>query len=142
MEEVKMTPEARKLLSARRRRKETKPGFVRQESWRYIRLSENWRRPRGKDSKMRLSVKGWPRTVSIGYGTPKPARGLHPSGLKPVLVSSKRDLEKAGSPEGKILVFSSRLGRRLREALAKEASSRGFVIANYERKVIEKAEEG
>lgn len=137
-----MTPEARKLLSARRRRKETKPEFVRQESWRYIRLSENWRRPRGKDSKMRLSVKGWPKTVSIGYGTPKPARGLHPSGLKPVPVSSRRDLENAGSPEGKILVFSSRLGRRLREALAKEASSRGFAIANYERKVIEKAEEG
>ncbi|MEM3660886.1 MAG: 50S ribosomal protein L32e [Thermoproteota archaeon] len=142
MEEVKMTAEAKKLLSARRRRKEAKPEFVRQESWRYTRLSENWRRPRGKDSKMRLSVKGWPKTVNIGYGTPRRARGLHPSGLKPVLISSRRDLEKAGSPEGKILVFSSRLGRRLREALVQEASSRGFVIANYERKVIEKAEEG
>ncbi len=137
-----MTAEARKLLSARRRRRETKPGFVRQESWRYTRLSENWRRPRGKDSKMRLSVKGWPKTVNIGYGTLRRARGLHPSGLKPVLISSGRDLEKAGSPEGKILVFSSRLGRRRREALAKEASSKGFAIANYERRVIEKAEEG
>lgn len=134
--------EAVKKLSSRRRRKETKPVFVRQESWRYVRLSENWRRPRGKDNKMRLSVKGWPKTVSVGYGTPREARGLHPSGLKPVLVSSRRELEEAGSPEGKILVFSSRLGRRLREALAKEAYSKGFVIANYEKKIIEKAEEG
>jgi len=140
LEEVKMPAEA-KLLSARRKRRKTKPVFVRQESWRYVRLSGNWRRPRGKDSRMRLSVKGWPKTVNIGYGTPRKAKGLHPSGLRPILVSSRRDLEKAGSPEGKILVFSSRLGRRMRDALAKEASSRGFVIANYERRIIEKAEE-
>ena len=136
-----MSAEAKRLLSARRKRRMAKPVFVRQESWRYVRLSENWRRPRGKDSKMRLSVKGWPKTVNIGYGTPRRAKGLHPSGLKPALISSRRDLEKAGSPEGRILVFSSRLGRRMRDVLAKEASSKGFVIANYERKIIEKAEE-
>jgi large subunit ribosomal protein L32e len=130
----------KKLLALRRKRKNAKPDFVRQESWRYVRLDESWRRPRGKDSKMRLGVKGWPKTVNIGYGSPKKTRGLHPSGLKPVLISSKRDLEEAGSPEGKILVFSSKLGRRLREALAKEASSRGFAIANYEAKVVEKTE--
>jgi len=141
LEEVKMSAEAKRLLYARRKRRMAKPVFVRQESWRYVRLSENWRRPRGKDSKMRLSVKGWPKTVNIGYGTPRRARGLHPSGLKPILISSRRDLEKAGSPEGRILVFSSRLGRRMRDVLAKEASSRGFVVANYERKIIEKAEE-
>jgi large subunit ribosomal protein L32e len=141
LEEVNMSAEAKRLLSARRKRRMAKPVFVRQESWRYVRLSENWRRPRGKDSKMRLSVKGWPKTVNIGYGTPRRAKGLHPSGLKPVLISSRRDLEKAGSPEGRILVFSSRLGRRMRDVLAKEASSKGFVIANYERKIIEKAEE-
>ncbi|MEM2929353.1 MAG: 50S ribosomal protein L32e [Thermoproteota archaeon] len=136
------TAEAKRMLSSRRRRRETKPVFVRQESWRYTRLSESWRKPRGKDSKMRLRAKGWPRTVRIGYGTPREARGLHPSGLKPVLVSSKKDLEEAGSPEGKILVFSSKLGRRLREAIAKEASSKGFVVANYEKKIVEKADEG
>jgi len=126
-----LNSEAKKLLALRRKRKKTKPDFVRQESWRYVRLDESWRRPRGKDSKMRLRVKGWPKTVKIGYGSPKKSRGLHPSGLKPVMISSKRDLDKAGSPEGKILIFSSRLGRRLREALAKEALSRGFAIANY-----------
>lgn len=131
-----MSAEAKKMLSLRRSRKRTKPVFVRQESWRYVRLDENWRRPRGKDSKMRLRVKGWPKVVSIGYGTPRKVKGLHPSGLRPVMISSRRDLEEAGSPEGKILIFSSKLGRRLREALAKEASSKGFVIANYERKII------
>lgn len=130
----------KKLLALRRKRKRAKPEFVRQESWRYVRLDGSWRRPRGKDSKMRLGVKGWPKTVNVGYGSPRKTRGLHPSGLKPVLISSKKDLEEAGSPEGKILVFSSKLGRRLREALAKEASSRDFAIANYEARVVEKTE--
>ncbi len=132
---------SKSLLSLRRKRKEKKPEFVRQESWRYVRLSESWRRPRGKDSKMRLKVKGWPKSVSVGYGTPRDAKGLHPSGLKPILISSMRDLDRAGPPEGKILIFSSRLGRRARKAIAKEAMSRGFVIANYGEKEL-KVEEG
>src|SRR5438034_580225 len=33
--------------------KESKPEFGRQESWRYKRVKENWRRPRGVTSKMR-----------------------------------------------------------------------------------------
>ncbi|MEM1554064.1 MAG: 50S ribosomal protein L32e [Thermoproteota archaeon] len=135
-----MSTEAKKLLALRRRHKENKPEFVRQESWRYVRLDESWRRPRGKDSKMRLRVKGWPKVVKVGYGSPKRTRGLHSSGLKPVLISCRRDLEEAGSPEGKILIFSSRLGRRLREALAKEALAKGFVIANYEAKTVKTEE--
>ncbi|MGQ9478578.1 MAG: 50S ribosomal protein L32e [Thermoproteota archaeon] len=125
--------EAEKLLTARRKRKMNKPEFTRQESWRYVRIKENWRRPRGKDSKMRLRIKGWPRVVRIGYRGTKEARGLHPTGLKPVMVSSKKDLEEVGPPEGKIIIFSSRMGRRLRETLAKEALARGFRIANYRR---------
>ncbi|MEM2047773.1 MAG: eL32 family ribosomal protein, partial [Candidatus Jordarchaeales archaeon] len=104
------------------------------------RLDESWRKPKGKDSKMRLRVKGWPKTVRVGYGSPKRTKGLHSSGLKPILISSRRDLEEAGSPEGKILVFSSKLGRRLKEDLAKEALSKGFAIANYRTKVVESEE--
>ncbi|MGQ9595869.1 MAG: 50S ribosomal protein L32e [Thermoproteota archaeon] len=123
--------EAKGLLSLRKRHKRTKPEFVRQESWKYTRLSESWRKARGKDNKTRLKVKGWPKPVRVGYGTPKVARDLHPSGLRPVLISCMRDLKEAGSPEGKILILSSKLGKRSRRAIAKEASSKGFVLANY-----------
>ena len=56
-----------------------KPGFERQESWRYKRLKPNWRRPKGIDNKMRRKIKGWPATVNVGYRGPKVVRGLHPS---------------------------------------------------------------
>ncbi|MEM4245773.1 MAG: eL32 family ribosomal protein, partial [Candidatus Bathyarchaeia archaeon] len=52
----------------KRQRKADKPAFVRQESWRYRRLGEGWRRPRGKTSRMRRSVRGHQRLVKVGYG--------------------------------------------------------------------------
>ena len=58
-----------------------KPKFRRQESWRYKRIDESWRRPRGIDSKMRMKVKGWPPSPNIGYRTPREIRNLHPSGF-------------------------------------------------------------
>ena len=74
--------------SVRKRKpaKDKRPDFKRQESWRYKRVKENWRRPRGIDSKMRKKVKGWPRSAEVGYRSPKETRGLHPSGYEEVLV--------------------------------------------------------
>src|ERR1051326_2344523 len=70
----------KELLEARKKIADRRPKFVRQESWRYDRLAENWRKPKGKDNKMRKQVSGVPRIVKIGYRGPKKARGLHPSG--------------------------------------------------------------
>ncbi|MEM2115172.1 MAG: eL32 family ribosomal protein, partial [Candidatus Caldarchaeum sp.] len=58
-----------------RKRRKT-PKFVRQESWRYVRLETGYRRPRGKDSRMRLQKSGSPPLAKIGYGSPKKYRGL------------------------------------------------------------------
>jgi large subunit ribosomal protein L32e len=49
------------LVKKREMVKKRKPEFRRQESWRYKRVGESWRRPKGLDSKMRKEVKGWPR---------------------------------------------------------------------------------
>ena len=43
-----------KMLELRKVMKKREPDFIRQESWRYVRVKESWRRPRGIDSKMRL----------------------------------------------------------------------------------------
>lgn len=83
-----------RLLSLRETLKGKKPDFIRQESWRYKRVKPSWRRPKGIDSKMRLKRKGWPKSVDVGYRSPKEVRGLHPSGFEEVIVHNVKDLEE------------------------------------------------
>lgn len=70
-----------------------RPRFVREEAWRYRRVKESWRAPKGKTSRMRRSKDGWPPVVKIGYARAKSYRGLHPSGLREVLIWRPKDLE-------------------------------------------------
>jgi large subunit ribosomal protein L32e len=70
-----------------------RPRFVREESWRYKRVKEPWRSPKGKSSRVRRSKEGWPPVVKIGYSRPKATRGRHPSGLAEVMVWRPKDLE-------------------------------------------------
>ena len=51
-------PKLEKLLELRRSIAEQRPEFVRPESWRYVRLHPEWRKPKGMDNKVRKSIKG------------------------------------------------------------------------------------
>lgn len=137
-----------KTLKLRERIKKKKPAFVRQESWRYIRLKENWRKPKGIDNKMRKKVKGWPATVNVGYRGPKAARGLHPSGYKEVLVYNTEDL-KGIDPKTQAIRIAHTVGKRKRARILVEARKKKITILNLkevkeevkEEKVTEEAEE-
>jgi large subunit ribosomal protein L32e len=117
------------LLEARRLKKAKTPKFQRQESWRYVRIHEPWRKPKGIDSHMRLSVKGWPALVKIGYRGPKKTRGLHPSGYRDILVHNLSELE-ALSPKTDAARFAAGVGRRKRLALALKAKELGIKMLN------------
>ena len=106
-----------------------RPRFVRQESWRYVRLKPNWRRPRGKDSKMRLQIKGWPPLVKVGYRTPRAYRNLHPSGFKEVLVYRPEDLQGL-DPEIHAVRIAGSVGMRKRLLIVEEAEKLGIKILN------------
>lgn len=108
-----------------------KPYFVRYLSWRFWKFERRdyWRKPKGIDNKMRLQLKGYPPIVKSGYGTSRNIRGLHPSGLQPLVVSSMRDLEGV-DPERHIIYISSTVGLRKRVELAKAAEEKGFRVAN------------
>lgn len=103
--------------------------FRRDESWRYVRIKENWRRPKGIDSKMRLKIKGKPKMPSIGFRSPKVIRGLHPSGYEEVVVHNIRDLEKI-DPSRQAIKIAHTVGRRKRAELIKIASEKGIKILN------------
>ena len=87
----------KELLQLRKKIADKRPEFVRQESWRYKKLAPNWRRPKGKDNKMRKQVSGVPPLVKVGYKGPRKSRGLHPSGYNDILVFNTRDLTNIDS---------------------------------------------
>ncbi|MDP8002648.1 MAG: 50S ribosomal protein L32e, partial [Caldisphaera sp.] len=97
--------------------------------WRFKRLQKGWRKPKGIDAKMRLQRKGYPPIVKVGYKGNKFIRGLHPSGLIPVVVSSVKDLESLSS-DVHIVYISSSVGIRKRLTLLEAAKKRNLKIAN------------
>jgi len=112
-----------------REMKGSKPEFRRQESWRYKRVKENWRRPRGVTSKMRKEESGFPAKVKNGYGSAASTRGLHPRGLVDQLVWREVELEKL-DPKIHIVRIAARVGEKKRRGILTKAKDLNFHIAN------------
>jgi len=120
---------SRKLLRLRKRAKNKKPEFLRSESWRYSKMRESWRRPRGLDHKMRRKIKGWPPMVSTGYKGPKLARGLHPSGLREVLVHNVNEVAVI-DPKIQVARIAHTVGMKKRALIIAEAKKNKLMILN------------
>lgn len=139
-EEQGTRPEApllENLLEVRRVTAEHRPRFVRPESWRYVRLHPEWRKPKGLDNKVRKSIKGWPRRVKVGYRGPAPVRGYHSSGHVEVLVFNANDLSKV-VPGKEVVRMGGTVGARKRAEILKRASELGLQVLNPQKlRVIE-----
>jgi large subunit ribosomal protein L32e len=119
----------KELLQARKKVSDRRPKFVRQESWRYGRLAETWRKPKGKDNKMRRQLSGAPRLVKIGYRGPRKARGLHPSGYTDNIVFNVNDLASLDSSKDAARMAHS-IGQRKRLLILAEARTKGIKVLN------------
>ena len=122
------------LLTAREKVAKRRPKFVRQESWRYDRLAENWRKPKGKDNKMRKQKSGMPAIVKIGY------RGLHPSGYTDNIIHNTAELARL-DPKKDAARISHTVGKKKRIEIINKAVELGIKVLNTGKLVPKKQEE-
>jgi large subunit ribosomal protein L32e len=117
------------LVSKRAEARENRPKFVRQESWRYVRLHPEWRKPKGVDNKVRRQDKGWPALVRVGYRGPVESRGLHPSGHYEALVHRVADLEGL-VPGRDVARIGGTVGAKKRQQILSRAKELGLRVLN------------
>lgn len=113
----------RAMISGRR------PAFKRQEWFRYQKLGESWRKPKGIHSKMRRSMKRRPPMVEVGYRGPAEVRGLHPSGFEEVLVHNVDALEGI-DPKKQAIRIGGTVGTKKRMAIEDRADELGIRVLN------------
>ena len=122
-----LDPEVRAMLDRKKERR--LPAFKRQEWFRYKRLGDHWRRPKGLHSKMRTHKGYRPPVVRVGYRTPSKVRGLHPSGFKEVLVRNPSDLDGL-DPEKEAVRIGHTVGLRKRIDIVEKADSLNIRVLN------------
>ncbi len=110
--------------------------FVRQKSLKFSKLGkgrkklQRWRKPKGRDSKMRLKMKGHPSAPTVGHKSSRKQAGLV-HGLKPVLVHNLKELEQA--PKNSIVLLA-KIGAKKKIEIIAEAEKKNIKILNLGRK--------
>jgi large subunit ribosomal protein L32e len=135
--EVKQKPKlSKETIDALKKRAEIdgrRPEFLRQEWHTRKRLQGvKWRKPVGDHSKARQHYGYRRNVVSIGYGSPRGARYLHPSGFKEVIVHNVNDLVKI-KPETEAARVAHQVGMRKRLAIEAKADELKIRILNRSR---------
>ena len=106
--------------------------FLRRASDRYSKLGlrrkdkQKWRKPKGRDNKMREKKKGYPAVVSIGYSKDKNSRELI-DGKKPVYIVKPEELDNLKKDEIAVL---GRVGKKRRIEIAEKAKEKNIEIQN------------
>ena len=109
-----------------------KPKFVRRTWNKYSKLGlrrkkkQVWRRPHGRDNKMREKRRGYPQVVSIGWKQNSEEREKL-LGKEPVIVNNVRELMKVG--KDKIAVVG-KVGMKKKIEIARKAKEHGVHIYN------------
>jgi len=123
-------PINKEKLELRAKAAQSRPDFKRPESWRYKRLETTWRKPKGIDNHQRKQKsRGRPGLVKVGYGGPKIARGLHPSGYTDNLVYNINDLEKLNPKTDGVRIGHS-VGTKKRKEIVIKSIEKKFKIFN------------
>lgn len=126
-----LAKESARLLSVRDASDAKRPRFTRQASYRYWRIGRDgtWRRPRGQQSKQRRHYKYRSTIVSIGFRGPAAIRGLTPTGFRPIVVRTPKEIE-ALTPATDAAIIARTVGTRRRLVLEETARKAGVHVLN------------
>jgi len=128
-QKARLTDALLRALRLRNNQNHARPEFHRQEWWRYKRLGDKWRQPRGYHSKQREGRIGHPPKVKVGYRGVAAARDLHPSGFREVLVHNTKELEGVDAATQAVRI-SHTVGARKRKLLLQAAADKGLRVLN------------
>ena len=109
------------------------PKFLRHTSHKYSKLGlrrkkkQVWRRPTGRDNKMREQRKGKPAIVAIGYPTNKKEKGKI-NNKTPVVVNNVRQLENIQKNQ---IVVLGRIGKKNKIEIAEKANELKIEIYKF-----------
>jgi large subunit ribosomal protein L32e len=83
------TPLTKKVIVKKRSKK-----FIRHQADQFKRIARSsWRKPKGIDGRVRRRFKGAIPMPSIGYGSDKATRNIHPHGFRTVVINNTSELE-------------------------------------------------
>lgn len=135
-----MMKDLKKALELRKNIKKKKPNFLKQDAYKKDKLKKNWRRPRGRHSKLRMKLKGHGEHPSMGYSSPTMVRGLSPEGLREIHVNTLGDLKKVKKGDG--IILGSTIGLKKKLELLKKIEEQALTVLNLRdiTKFIEKSE--
>lgn len=100
--------------------------FIRHQSDRYVKVSQNWRKPKGIDNRVRRRFKGQYKMPNIGYGSAKKTKHVCPDGFKKFLVHNVRELEVLMMQNR---VFSAEIAHNVSSRKRKEVVERAQQLA-------------
>jgi large subunit ribosomal protein L32e len=133
MEFISQVKQERRLLKMlEEKTKPKKPKFLRRKTQAYSKLGKRrkkkqvWRKPTGRDNKMREKRKGRPAVVSLGYRSEKTSRNTLKN-KKPVIIMNTSDLKKI--KESEIAVIGA-VGKKKKLKIAEEAKKMKIEIYN------------
>jgi len=118
----------KRLLELKKKIKKKNPDFVRQDYGKRAKLTKKYKKAKGIQSKMRHKKKSRYVYVQSGYRTPVLVRYLSKDGLKNVMVSNVKDLEKINPKEDGITI--SKIGLKNKIEIVKVAQGKKIKIFN------------
>jgi len=112
----------------------TRKKFIRTDSNRYSKLGRNrkklqkWRRPKGRDNKIREKRFGYPKLVSVGYKSPVEKSGKIQDRY-PLLIYNINDLDRVGKTDNTIIIIG-KVGAKKKLEIIKKAVDMNLKIFN------------